>query len=159
MRSRPIHDVPLPHQHQHRYGPYFVYPGFQSRLAFGEGCSFELLVAAFCDPHVTPERMHYRGMRNGIAIVFHDLEHEIIVMDGYRSAERIRPQGPTDEQIREYHRIRRMPWEAFVTFCLNSAVTYAGWRDRSRWERLAPPGLEIACAGNMTPSSAEHAVR
>lgn len=158
MPSRPIRNIHLPHGQLHRYGPYFVHHGFQCCLDFGEARSFELLVAAFCDPHVTPERIHFRGMRNGIAVVFHDLKHETIVLDGYRSAERIQPKGPTEEQKRAYHRIKQMTWDEFVTFCLASAVTYAGWRDRLRWERLSPPRLDLACAGGMTSSPVEHAV-
>jgi hypothetical protein len=159
MPLRPNRDIHLPHGQLHRYGPYFVHQGFQCCVDFGGARSFELLVAAFCDPHVTPEQAHFRGMRNGIAIVFHDLEHESLVLDGSLSAERIRPQGPTEEQIRAYHRIKQMTWEEFVTFCVSSPVTYVGWRDGSRWERLVTPLLEVGRPGTMTSSSIEHAVR
>lgn len=159
MRSRLTGEVHPHHLEHPRYGPYFIYPAFQRRLDFGESRSFELVVAAFCDPHVTPERVQLSGMRNGIAVVFHDRDHEIIILDGHRSADRIRLHGPTDEQIAEYRRVGQMSWDEFVTFCCASPTTYAGWRRLERWTRLGLTHGERSDAGSSAPNGAEHAVR
>lgn len=150
----------MPRPTPHRFGPYFVYPEFQRRLEFEGSLSFELLIVAWRDPHVTPERMLTRGMLNGIAIVFHADDHHSIVLDSHRSADRVRFHRPTDAQIAEYRRIRSLGWPAFRAFCLQNPLTRQRWRAPATWDQLrrpdAPAGspltfplFQSACAGGQ----------
>lgn len=122
-----------------RYGPYFAYPDFQCRLKFGDDLRFELLIVAYRDPNVTPERMLTRGMLNGIAIVFHADDHHSVVLDSHGSADRVRFHRPPDAQIAEFRRLRGLGWPAFRAFCLQSPLARQRWREPATWERLRRP--------------------
>lgn len=124
---------------QRRYGPYFVYPDFQRRLEFEAALSFELMIVAYRDPHVTPERMLTRGMLNGIAIVYHADDHHSVVLDSHGSTDRVRLERPTDAQRAEFHRLAALDWLAFRDFCVSSPLTRHRWRQPEVWGRLREP--------------------
>lgn len=145
---------------QRRYGPYFVYPDFQRRLEFEGAQSFELLIVAYRDPHVTPEKMLARGMLNGIAIVYHADDHHSVVLDSHGSTDRVRLQGPTDAQIAEFRRLAALRWPAFREFCVTHPLARQRWRQAEVWARLdeppctstepcALPLFAGACAGGL----------
>jgi hypothetical protein len=124
---------PVGIQHE-QYGPYFVYSGFRRRLDFGGPRSFELLISAFRDPRVTPERS--RAMLNGIVLVWHGARHEIIVVEGHQCADRIHLEAPTQQQVLEFRRLRYSPWDELVRFCVRTPATRPRWRQQSTWLEL-----------------------
>ncbi len=141
-----------------RYGPYFVYPHFRTQLSFGGERNFEVLVVAFCDPHLSPDRRRLREMRNGIAIVHHSAQHELIILEGHACADRIRRHRPTGEQIREFHRVTRMSWDEFVAFCRASPAVRPRWREPGPWQQLreeavVPPEPAPTAAGLVVTAS------
>jgi hypothetical protein len=128
--------LPASFQHE-RYGPYFVYPRFRRALDFGGARSFELLIAAFRDPRVTPERS--LGMLNGLVLIWHGAEHEIIVLEGHRCADRIHPEAPTEGQVLEFRRLSQLSWEGLVRFCRSTPATRPRWRQEGTWVELIEP--------------------
>ena len=139
--------LPVGIQHE-QYGPYFVYPGFRQRLDFGGPRSFELLISAFRDPRVTPERS--RSMLNGIVLVWHGTRHEIIVVEGHQSADRIRLEAPTQRQVLEFRRLRYSPWDELVRFCVHAPATRPRWRLQNTWSELGDtePVIHNGVAGS-----------
>jgi hypothetical protein len=132
--------LPAPFQHE-RYGPYFVYPRFRRALDFGGARNFELLIAAFRDPRVTPERS--RGMLNGIVLIWHGTEHEVIVLEAHHCADRIHPEAPTEGQVLEFRRLSHLSWEDLVRFCRNTPATRPRWRQEGTWVELVDPAPGI----------------
>ena len=140
--SNRTHTAHMPkHPIQARYGPYFFYPGLRRALKFGGARSFELLIAAFRDPRVTPAGP--RGIGNGIALIWHGTQHQIIVLEGHCCAEKFPPEGPTKAQVLEFRRLSQFSWEELVRFCRNTPATFPSWREERIWAALGAPDPEI----------------
>src|SRR5581483_3444821 len=145
----------LPELSQHeRYGPYFIYPGFRRALDFGGGRRFELLIAAFRDPRVTPES--YRGMLNGIVLIWHGTQHEVIVLEGHRRADRVHLDAPTEGQVFEFLRLSHISWEELVQFCRSTPATRPRWRQEDSWIGLTEREPGIGTGSTVDPET--HAV-
>ena len=119
-----------------RYGPYVVFPQYRQALDFGGTRSFELLVAAFCDPRVVPQFKAARRRLNGIAVVWHGPRHEVIILEGLESVERANLKRPTAGQVAAFHHLARLTWEDFRGFCQSSPATRPSWRQALPWSQL-----------------------
>ena len=121
---------------QERYGPYLVFPQFRRTLEFGGIRSFELLIAAFCDPRVVPQHKAVRRRLNGIAVVWHGPRNEVIILEGLESVERTNLKLPTRGQVAAFRQMAEMPWTEFSTFVRSSPAACPSWRQTLPWCQL-----------------------
>ncbi len=119
-----------------RYGPYLVFPHFRRTLEFGGIRSFELLIAAFCDPRVVPQHKAVRRRLNGVAVVWHGPRHEVIILEGLASVERTNLKQPTQGQVAAYRDLAALSWTDFSAFCRSSPATCPSWRQTLPWSQL-----------------------
>ena len=103
-----------------RYGPYFVFSQYRRTLTFGGTRSFELLIAALTDPRVSKAA---RRRLNGVAVIWHGPQHEVIILEGLKAVEHANLKHPTVTQVAEFQRIAHMPWDDFSAFCRASEAT------------------------------------
>lgn len=120
-----------------RYGPYLVFPRFRRTLDFGGIRSFELLIAAFCDPRVVPQHKAVRRRLNGVAVVWHGPRHEVIILEGLESVQRTNLKQPTQGQVAAYRHLAALRWTDFSDFCRSSLATCPSWRRTLPWSQLA----------------------
>jgi hypothetical protein len=147
---------PLRNPAHERYGPYFVFPQFRCTLDFGGARSFELLIAAFCDPRVVPQQKALRRRLNGVAAIWHGPQHEIIILEGLEAVDRANLQQPTRRQVAMFRRLASLSWADFSTFCRSSPATCPSWRRALPWSQLEALDTDVTSAEASTPQA--HAV-
>jgi len=139
-----------------RYGPYRVFPQFRRSLEFGGTRSFELLIAAFCDPRVVPQHKAVRRRLNGVVVVWHGPRHEVIILEGLESVERANLRRPTAGQIAGFRQLADMEWTEFSAFCRSSPATCPSWRQALPWSQLDE--VDFAVSGSTSDPAEGHVV-
>lgn len=136
-----------------RYGPYHVFPQYRCTLDFGAARTFELLIAGFCDPRVVPKHKAQRRRLNGVGIIWHGPQHEVVILEGLEAVERSNLQQPTRRQVAAFRHLADLTWADFKTFCRSSPATCPSWRTALPWSQLEALESNVVSEGNSLPEA------